>query len=95
MAMFNGTPRRRFELLRGRVLTRFPDLEKKYVEASELNFKRTRELYSLGQVTTTQFREAQLNLIRSRSNVATAKYEAKIKEIDLLRLTGQLILTQS
>jgi outer membrane protein len=66
------------------------DLEKKYLEAAELNFKRTRELYNLGQVTTTQFREAQLNLIRSRSNVATAKYEAKIKEIELLRLTGQL-----
>ena len=67
------------------------DLEKKYVEAAELNFKRTRELYSLGQVTTTQFREAQLNLIRSRGNAATARYEAKIKEIELLRLTGQLI----
>ena len=67
------------------------DLEKKYVEAAELNFKRTRELYSLGQVTTTQFREAQLNLIRSRSNVATARYEAKIKEIELLRLTGHLL----
>jgi outer membrane protein len=69
------------------------DLEKKYLEAAELNFKRTRELYNLGQVTTTQFREAQLNLIRSRSNLATAKYEAKIKEIELLRLTGQLILS--
>jgi len=71
------------------------DLEKKYVEAAELNFKRTRELYNLGQVTTTQFREAQLNLIRSRSNLSTAKYEAKIKEIELLRLTGQLIMTES
>jgi len=67
------------------------DLEKKYVEAAELNFKRTRELYGLGQVTTTQFREAQLNLIRSRGNVATARYEAKIKEIELLRLTGHLL----
>ncbi len=67
------------------------DLEKGYVEAAELNFKRTRELYSLGRVTTTQFREAQLNLIRSRGSVASAKYEAKIKEIELLRLTGQLI----
>jgi outer membrane protein TolC len=67
------------------------DLEKKYLEAADLNFKRTRELYNLGQVTTTQFREAQLNLIRSRSNVSTAKYEAKIKEIELLRLTGLLI----
>lgn len=67
------------------------ELEKKYVESAELNFKRTSELYSLGQVTTTQFREAQLNLIRSRSNLATAKYEAKIKEIELLRLTGELV----
>jgi outer membrane protein len=68
------------------------DLEKKYMEAAELNFKRTRELYNLGQVTTTQFREAQLNLIRSRSSVATAKYEAKLNEIELLRLTGRLIM---
>jgi outer membrane protein len=68
------------------------DLETKYVEAAELNFKRTRELYGLGQVTTTQFREAQLNLIRSRSSEATAKYEARIKEIELRRLTGQLLL---
>jgi outer membrane protein len=67
------------------------DLEKKYLEAADLNFKRTRELYNLGQVTTTQFREAQLNLIRSRSNVSTAKFEAKINEIELLRLTGQLV----
>jgi len=67
------------------------DLEKKYLEAAELNFKRTSELYNLGQVTTTQFREAQLNLIRARSNVATAKYEAKIIEIQMLRLTGRLI----
>lgn len=71
------------------------DLEKQYVEAAELNFKRTRELYGLGQVTTTQFREAQLNLIRSRSSEAAARYEARIKEIELLRLTGRLITTSS
>jgi outer membrane protein len=71
------------------------DLEKKYLEASQLNFKRARELYSLGQVTTTQFREAQLNLIRSRSNVATARYEAKVKEIELLRLSGRLIVIKN
>jgi len=68
------------------------DLQKQYVEAAKLNFKRTQELYNLGQVTTTQFREAQINLIRSRSNVSTAKYEAKLKEIELIQLTGQLIL---
>ena len=45
----------------------------------------------LNQLTTTQFREAQLNLVRARSNHSAAKYSAKIKEIELLRLTGQLI----
>jgi len=67
------------------------DLEKKYVEAAELNFKRTGELYNLGQVTTTQFREAQLNLIRARSNLSSAKYSAKLNEIEILRLSGQLV----
>ena len=70
------------------------ELEKQYVDAAELNFRRTQELYNLGQVTTTQFREAQINLIRSRSNVATAKYDAKLKEIVLLQLTGQLTPVQ-
>lgn len=67
------------------------DLEKGYVEAAELNFKRTRELYELGQVTTTQFREAQLNLIKARSNLSDAKYDTRLREIEMLRLTGQLI----
>lgn len=66
------------------------DLEKKVVAAAEVNFKRTRELYNLGQVTTTQFREAQINLIRSRSDLSSAKYQAKLNEIELLQLTGQL-----
>lgn len=67
------------------------NLEKKVVKAAELNFKRTKELYNLGQVTTTQFREAQINLIRSRSEMTTAKFEAKLREIELKQLTGQLI----
>jgi len=71
------------------------ELEKQYVASAELNFKRTQELFKLGQVTTTQFREAQINLIRSRSNVATAKYDAKLKEIELLQLTGQLTSEQT
>ena len=67
------------------------DLQKKYVEAAELNFRRTQELYQLGQVTTTQFREAQINLIRSRYNLTNAKFEAKINEIGLLKLSGRLL----
>jgi outer membrane protein TolC len=67
-------------------------LEQKNLEVAELNFKRTQELYNLGQVTTTQFREAQLNLIRAKNSISTAKFETKLFEIDLLRLSGMLLL---
>jgi len=58
---------------------------------AQLNFQRTKELYELGQATTTQFREAQLNLIRAKNNITSAKFEAKILEFKLLRLGGELI----
>lgn len=67
------------------------DLEKRSRKVAELNFQRTRELYQLGQVTTTQFREAQLNLIRAKSNLSAAKYQARLNQVDLLRLSGQLV----
>jgi len=66
-------------------------LEQKNLEVAELNFKRTQELFNLGQVTTTQFREAQLNLIRAKNSISTAKFETKLFEIDLLRLSGRLL----
>ena len=67
------------------------DLEQQNLEAAEVNFRRTQELYNLGQVTTTQFREAQLNLVRAKYNISDAKYTAKLNEIALLKLTGQLV----
>ena len=66
-------------------------LEQKNLEVAELNFKRTQELFNLGQVTTTQFREAQLNLIRAKNSISSAKFDAKLYEIDLLRLSGMLL----
>ena len=66
-------------------------LEQKNLEVAELNFKRTQELFNLGQVTTTQFREAQLNLIRAKNSISAAKFDAKLFEIDLLRLSGKLL----
>lgn len=69
------------------------ELERRNLEAARLNFQRTRDLYLLGQVTSTQFREAQLNLIRAETNVSTARYDAKLREIELLRITGGLVRT--
>lgn len=66
-------------------------LEERNLESARVNFKRTSELYNLGQVTSTQFREAQLNLIKAETNVSTATFNAKLDEIELLRITGRLI----
>jgi len=67
------------------------DLEKRSQKVAELNFQRTRESYQLGQVTTTQFREAQLNLIRAKSNLSAAKYQSRLNQVDLMRLSGRLV----
>ncbi len=67
------------------------ELNQQNLRAAQLNFKRTEELFYLGQVTNTQFREAQINLIRAKNSITEAKYTAKLDELVLLQITGQLI----
>lgn len=66
-------------------------LQERNLQSAELNFQRTEDLFNLGQATTTTFREAQLNLIRAMNSISTAKFNAKINEIQLLRLSGLLM----
>lgn len=66
-------------------------MEDKSVEAAQMNFDRSQELYKQGQITTTQFREAQLNLNRAESRKSNAQFVAKIAEIQLIRLKGELV----
>lgn len=67
------------------------EFQKKNLETAELNFRRSKELYVLGQLTTTAFREAQLNLIDARKSIASAGYDAKILELRLKRFAGKLV----
>lgn len=67
------------------------EFQKKNLETAELNFRRSKELYVLGQLTTTAFREAQLNLINARKSIASAGYDAKVLELKLLRFAGKLV----
>lgn len=66
--------------------------KEKNIQSAELNFRRTRELYVLGQATGTTFREAQLNLVDAKKSIASAKYESKMLELQLMRLTGTLFV---
>lgn len=61
------------------------------VETAELNFERTVLAFEQGQVSNTDFREAQLNLLETRQNLISLRAQAKLSEIDLLQLSGQLL----
>lgn len=61
------------------------------LETAELNFERSKELFELGQITNTQFREAQLGVSRVQQNMVRLKIQAKRAEIQLMQLSGQLI----
>lgn len=66
-------------------------LDQKSLETAALNFQRSKELYELGQMTVTQFREAQLNLFNTQVRTSTNLYKAKLSEMNLYQLTGELI----
>lgn len=66
--------------------------EEKNLETNLLNFNRTKEQHSLGQITSIVFRQAQLNLVNASLNYNKAKYSAKIAELVLLQLSGDLML---
>ncbi|MGB5431004.1 TolC family protein, partial [Eudoraea sp.] len=55
------------------------------------NFERSREQYQLGRITSIEFRQAQINLLAAQTTKNLAKYDAKIAELELLQLTGQLL----
>jgi len=61
------------------------------VITTKRNFKRTNERYKLGQVSSIDFRQAQLNLINSELSLNQAKYTAKNAELQLLSLAGVLL----
>ena len=68
--------------------------EEKNVETNKRNFERTEQQFKLGQITTIEFRQAQINLLNAKSNLNKAKYNAKNAELRLLQLTGDLINTK-
>ena len=55
------------------------------------NFDRTQEKFRLGQVTSIEFRQAQLNLLSAELSRNQAKYEAKLAELFVLQLSGELL----
>lgn len=63
------------------------------VLTTQNNFDRTEERYKLGQITSIEFRQAQINLINALNARNGAKYDAKLAELQLLQLSGDLLNT--
>lgn len=67
------------------------ELRKNALKVNELNFQRSQELYKVGQITGTDFREAQLNLLSAEIQMNLAIISARLAEFELLRLSGELV----
>ena len=65
--------------------------QEKNVLTTQNNFDRTEERYKLGQVTSIEFRQAQINLINSKTALNNARFDAKLIELQLLQLSGDIL----
>ena len=70
------------------------EAEKKNLQTNLRNFERTLEQQKFGQITSIEFRQAQLNLLNAQLNFNQAKYQAKTAELALLQLSGDLMAAE-
>ncbi|MEM1257553.1 MAG: TolC family protein [Bacteroidota bacterium] len=66
-------------------------LQQQNVITATDNYNRSNERYKLGQITSVELRLAQINLLNAKTSKNLAKYNAKLAELQLLQLTGQLL----
>ncbi len=66
-------------------------LQKRNIETNRLNFERSEEMYDFGQLTSTQYREAQVNYLQARYDFIVSNASAKVEELKLLRYSGRLV----
>jgi outer membrane protein TolC len=64
------------------------DLEEQNVVAAEKNLQLNQDRYSIGAASSLEFRDAQVNLIRSQSTLIVARFQARITRLELEQLMG-------
>ena len=67
--------------------------QEKNVITTQNNFQRTEERYRIGRATSLEFRQAQINLLNVVLAKNQAKYTAKLAELQVLQVSGQLLNT--
>ena len=66
-------------------------VQEENIRTAKNNFNRTQEKFKLGQVTSIEFRQAQLNLLTAELSLNQSKYDAKLAEILVLQISGELL----
>ncbi|WP_040248768.1 TolC family protein [Psychroserpens mesophilus] len=66
-------------------------IQENNIITSQNNFDRTQEKFKIGQATSIEFRQAQLNLLNAELSRNQAKYDAKLAELTVLQLGGELL----
>jgi len=64
------------------------------IKTAQNNFDRTEEKFKIGQVNSIEFRQAQLNLLNAELSRNQAKFSAKLSELDVLQISGELLNIQ-
>jgi outer membrane protein TolC len=67
------------------------EAEKANLATSQRNFDRSLEQYKMGQLTSIEFRQAQLFLLQSETRLNNTKYRLKMYELNLYKLMGSLL----
>jgi outer membrane protein TolC len=67
------------------------EVQRKNLSTNKNNFDRNIERYKIGQVSSIEFRRAQLNLLNAKLSESSAKYQAKISEAYFLKISGEII----
>lgn len=67
------------------------EVEQKSLDVNFQNLDRTTDLYNRGQLTSLDFRQAQLNLLNSEVGYNNARYQAKLIELQLMYLSGDIM----
>ena len=68
--------------------------QKVNLQTNKRNFERTLDQQKLGQITSIEFRQAQVNLLNAQLDFNRAKYSAKTAELAVLQLSGDLMNAQ-
>ncbi|WP_245871706.1 TolC family protein [Sediminicola luteus] len=66
-------------------------IQEQNVVTNQHNFNRSTAQFQLGRITSLEFRQAQTNLLLAQTNRNAAKYDAKLAELQLMQLLGQLL----